>query len=71
MEWRYRRHPIFQYDLWKIVSVNVIPNHFQPYSGENSPIYMIQPLVEDARLFRGDADQDKPRLYGWGRKESS
>lgn len=144
VEWRYLRHPIFIYDLWKIVddkgdavgmlvtrvenanggrcakivdfygrnevirhlgyaidclirekgyeyidvysygvdvreyemagmvrcdeeSVNVIPNHFQPYSGENSPIYMIQPLVEDARLFRGDADQDKPRLYGWGK----
>lgn len=48
-------------------SVNVIPNFFQPYECKNTPIYMIQPLVDDARLFRGDADQDKPRLYGWGK----
>lgn len=42
-------------------SDNVIPNFFQPYTCKNTDIFMIQPLVDDARLFRGDADQDKPR----------
>lgn len=51
----------------EVDSANVIPNFFQPYTCKNTDIYMIQPLVDDARLFRGDADQDKPRLHGWGR----
>ncbi len=139
VEWRYLRHPVFRYDLWKITdpagkpagllvtreehanggtsaklvdfygdngtiskigtavdsllkeqgyefldvysygvdpklyeaagfvrvdehSGNIIPNLFQPYLCRNTSIYVIRPLVEDARFFRGDADQDKPRL---------
>ena len=43
-------------------SENIIPNSFQPYLCKNISLYMIQPLAENSRLFRGDADQDKPRF---------
>ena len=43
-------------------SENIIPNFFQPYSPQNSDIYCIIPEAKNARLFRGDSDQDKPRL---------
>lgn len=43
-------------------SGNIVPNLFQPYLCKNTSIYVIKPLVDDARFFRGDADQDKPRL---------
>ena len=42
-------------------SENVITNLFQPYIAKNTNIAIIKPEVS-ARLFRGDADQDKPRL---------
>lgn len=42
-------------------SDNIITNFFQPYLCQNSDIYIIEPRIKNARLFRGDADQDKPR----------
>ncbi len=44
-------------------SANIITNFFQPYTPENSDICMVEPNYPGARLFRGDGDQDKPRLY--------
>ena len=43
-------------------SENIIPNFFQPYTPINSDIIIITPQIEGTRLFRGDSDQDKPRL---------
>lgn len=43
-------------------SVNIIPNYFQPYEAVNADIYLVPPSIPDAKLFRGDSDQDKPRL---------
>ena len=43
-------------------SQNIIPNFFQPYTPVNSDIIIITPEMEGTRLFRGDSDQDKPRL---------
>ncbi len=139
IDWRYFKHPIFHYDLWKIVnpknipegilitrdeyangacsckivdyygksellghighaldilmvekdyefidvysygvsaeiyesgglircdqaSENIIPNFFQPYVPINSDIMLVSPWTPGSRLFRGDSDQDKPRL---------
>ena len=44
-------------------SENIIPNNFQPYVPENSEIAIINPASQNVRFFRGDSDQDKPRLY--------
>ncbi len=43
-------------------SPNIIPNYFQPYSPQNSDIMLVKPDLPDTILFRGDSDQDKPRL---------
>ena len=43
-------------------SRNIIPNHFQPYSCENSRIALVDIHYDRLRMFRGDSDQDKPRL---------
>ncbi len=43
-------------------SVNIIPNYFQPYSPKNAEIYLVPPKINGTRIFRGDSDQDKPRL---------
>ena len=44
-------------------SVNIIPNFFQPYTCINTEIYAKKPKASlIARFFRGDSDQDKPRL---------
>lgn len=43
-------------------SENIIPNYFQPYTPVNSDIMLVPPATQGARLFRGDSDQDKPRL---------
>lgn len=42
-------------------SQNIITNLFQPYVAQNTDLALIEP-VENTRLFRGDSDQDKPRL---------
>ncbi len=43
-------------------SENIIPNYYQPYTPVNSDIMLVPPGVPNARIFRGDSDQDKPRL---------
>ena len=43
-------------------SANIIPNYFQPYTPTNSDIFLVPPSTPGTRLFRGDSDQDKPRL---------
>jgi hypothetical protein len=43
-------------------SANIIPNFFQPYEPVNSDIFLILPSTPGTILFRGDSDQDKPRL---------
>ena len=43
-------------------SENFITNFFQPYTPVNSDILLIPPSTPGTRLFRGDSDQDKPRL---------
>ncbi len=43
-------------------SENIITNFFQPYIPINSDIYMVPVDIPGTRLFRGDSDQDKPRL---------
>ncbi len=43
-------------------SQNIIPNFFQPYTPVNSDIFLVPPSTPGTRLFRGDSDQDKPRL---------
>ncbi len=43
-------------------SGNIIPNFFQPYTCTNSDIYILKPEAPNTVLFRGDADQDKPRF---------
>lgn len=45
-------------------SVNIVPNYFQPYTPANSDIMLVPPGTPGSRLFRGDSDQDKPRLMG-------
>lgn len=45
-----------------INSVNIIPNYFQPYTAENAGIHLVPIEIPGTRLFRGDSDQDKPRL---------
>jgi hypothetical protein len=42
---------------------NIIPNYFEPFLRENVDIYYVFNKVENVRLFRGDSDQDCPRLY--------
>ncbi len=44
-------------------SGNIIPNHFQPFQATNSDIVMVKPRLSETRIFRGDSDQDKPRLW--------
>ncbi len=41
---------------------DIIPNSFQPFEMTNSSIALVDPGVPGIRLFRGDGDQDKPRL---------
>ena len=43
-------------------SANIIPNYFQPYTPANSDIMLVPPHTPGTRIFRGDSDQDKPRL---------
>ena len=59
--------PIEQYEKAGMLrcdnnSENIIPNYFQPYTPVNSDIMLVPPSTPGSRLFRGDSDQDKPRL---------
>ena len=39
---------------------NIIPNYFEPFEQRNVDIYYTAPYMNNVRLFRGDADQDRP-----------
>ena len=41
-------------------SENIIPNYFHPFERRNITLRMIDPMVPEMRLFRGDGDQDRP-----------
>lgn len=41
-------------------SENIIPNYFHPFERKNITLRMIDPMVPDLRMFRGDGDQDRP-----------
>lgn len=41
-------------------SVNIIPNYFHPFVQENISLKLVDPMLEAARIFRGDGDQDRP-----------
>lgn len=43
---------------------NIIPNYFEPFEQRNVDIYYTAPYMENVRLFRGDADQDRPNTAG-------
>lgn len=42
---------------------NIIPNYFEPFLQQNVDIYYTAPYLEGVKLFRGDADQDRPNVY--------
>jgi hypothetical protein len=42
--------------------VNIIPNYFEPYLCENTEIYYFTSITDNFRTFKGDADQDQPRI---------
>jgi hypothetical protein len=48
---------------------NIIPNYFEPFLCENIDIYYGFTKLEGVRLFRGDSDQDSPRLYTYHEKK--
>jgi len=39
---------------------NIIPNYFEPFVKQNVDIYYTTPKLDGVKLFRGDADQDRP-----------
>lgn len=41
-------------------SANIIPNYFHPFVQENISLKLVDPMLKEARLFRGDGDQDRP-----------
>jgi hypothetical protein len=41
---------------------NIIPNYFEPFLCENIEIYYFTNITENFRTFKGDADQDQPRI---------
>lgn len=41
-------------------SENIIPNYFHPFVQKNITLKMVDPILDGARLFRGDGDQDRP-----------
>lgn len=42
---------------------NIIPNYFEPFLCKNGDVYYFTSNTENFRAFRGDADQDQPRLF--------
>jgi hypothetical protein len=42
---------------------NIIPNHFEPFEQKNVDIYISSGNMNGIRLFKGDADQGRPRLW--------
>lgn len=43
-------------------SGNIIPHYYHPYTAANIDIFLVPLKIPGTRLFRGDSDQDKPRL---------
>lgn len=41
---------------------NIIPNYYEPFEQKNVDIYFTAPYTEGIKLFRGDADQDRPNF---------
>ena len=41
---------------------NIIPNYFEPFVKQNVDIYYTTPKLDGVKLFRGDADQDRPNF---------
>lgn len=41
---------------------NIIPNYYEPFEQKNVDIYYTAPYLEGVKLFRGDADQDRPNF---------
>ena len=39
---------------------NIIPNYFNPFEQRNIDLYLVDPIIEGFRAFRGDGDQDRP-----------
>lgn len=39
---------------------NIIPNYFHPFIKKNIDLWMLDPNIPNAVLFRGDGDQDRP-----------
>ena len=39
---------------------NIIPNYFNPFEQRNIDLYLVDPMIGDLRVFRGDGDQDRP-----------
>ena len=47
-------------------NVNVIPNYFEPFVQSNVDIYYFREENQyDVRIFKGDADQDRPSIITW------
>ena len=42
---------------------NVIPNYFEPFLSQNGDIYYFSNKTDNFRAFKGDADQDQPRMF--------
>lgn len=42
--------------------LNIIPNYFEPFLSENIDIYYFTSKSENFRAFKGDGDQDQPRV---------
>lgn len=41
---------------------NIIPNYFEPFEQSNKEIYAASTYKDNFRLFKGDADQDRPSI---------
>jgi len=46
----------------KETDTNIIPNYFEPFLCENMEINYFTSIVENLRTFKGDSNQDQPRM---------
>jgi hypothetical protein len=46
----------------KETDTNIIPNYFEPFLCKNGDVYYYTSNIENFRSFKGDADQDQPRI---------
>jgi hypothetical protein len=40
----------------------IVPDHFEPFERRNVRLWFTMKAAADARLFKGDADQDRPSI---------